>query len=37
MSEPGTRRRISGRWILLVAVVIIGALAGVILRGVTQR
>ena len=36
MSSPANERRIKGPWILLVAVIIIGALAWVILNGVTR-
>jgi HAMP domain-containing protein len=36
MSSPASERRIKGPWILLVAVIIIGALAWVIWRGVTR-
>ena len=36
MSSPPSERRIKGPWILLVAVIIIGALAWVILNGVTK-
>lgn len=36
MSPPASERRIKGPWILLVAVIIIGTLAWVILNGVTK-
>ena len=36
MNSPSSERRIKGPWILLVAVIIIGTLAWVILNGVTR-